>query len=263
MIQIETEVEKNTNEIPKAIVSIHLAHYGNNCSDPDDVGSVASFEFAAKDQGTTDNNDLPGAETPTVNSEFGDNNINENVVTGDNDDDDDDGNDDDNIKAITMSSDNKDDNSEGEDQMSDNDNTNSTTNPTNIDPTWMSLLVVTDDDGEDDPGDYNEFCFNYDLDVNSIFDNDNTDNGEGYVCMRVIDSWLSLEEIEYKDNDILLCPGVFDVSENISIHPSFFNGILHDSFGCPYINDDPISNIQILPSSPTQIFDQKEKGCRR
>ena len=89
-----------------------------------------------------------------------------------------------------MSGENKDDDSEGEDLVSDNDNTNSTTNPTDGDPVQMSLLAVADDDGEDDPGDYDEFCSNYDLDDGGVFDNDDADNGEGYVCMTVTDSWL-------------------------------------------------------------------------
>ena len=74
----------------------------------------------------------------------------------------------------------------------------------------MSLLAVADDDDEADPGDHNKFCSNYDLDNDGVFDNDNTDNGEGYVCVTAIDSWLLLKEDEYKDDDILLPPGVFD-----------------------------------------------------
>ena len=58
----------------------------------------------------------------------------------------------------------------------------------------MLLLAVADDDGDDDPGDYDEFCSDYDLDGEVIFDNDDADNGEGYVCMMVTDSLLPLEE---------------------------------------------------------------------
>ena len=35
---------KNTNEFPEKIVSMHLADYGNDCSNFDDDGSVVSFE---------------------------------------------------------------------------------------------------------------------------------------------------------------------------------------------------------------------------
>ena len=118
---------KNTNEIPKAIVSIHLADCGDDCSNSDDDGSVISFTSTANDRRTSDNNDLPGAEAPAVNSKFRNDNINENVMTGDNDDDD-------NNKAITMLGDNEDGNSEGKVSVSENDNTNSTTNPTDRDP---------------------------------------------------------------------------------------------------------------------------------
>ena len=83
---------KNTNKIPEAIVSIHLANCNHNCSKPDDDGSVVSFESTAYDQGTTDNDDLPCVEAPVVDSKFENDNINENVVTGDDDDGDDDDN---------------------------------------------------------------------------------------------------------------------------------------------------------------------------
>ena len=38
---------KNTNGIPEAIISIHLANYGDDCSNPDDDGSVVSFKSTA------------------------------------------------------------------------------------------------------------------------------------------------------------------------------------------------------------------------
>ena len=167
-------------------------------------------------------------------------------MTGDDDDDDDDGNNGDNNKATTMLGDNKDDNSEGGNLVSSNDNTNSTTNPINKDPPWMSLLALADDNGKGDPDDYNEFHSDYDLNGNTVFDNDDAGNEKRYVCMTVTDTWLPLEEDEYKDDDILLRPNVFGVSDKPSIYPNFLNGTLNDSFGCPYINDDPISNTQIL-----------------
>ena len=106
----------------------------------------------------------------------------------------------------------------------------------------MSLLAVADDDEDVDPGDYNEFCSDFDLDDDGVFDNEDTGQGEGYVCMTVTDSRLPLEEDEYEDDDILLPPGVFNVGGNPSIRPNFFNGTLNDSLGRPYINEDPISN---------------------
>ena len=90
--------------------------------------------------------------------------------------------------------------------MSNDDNINSTINPTNGDLVRMSLLTVADDDDKDDPGDYNKFRSDYDLADDSVFDNDKADNGEGYVCMTVSDFWLSLEKDEYKDGDIQLHP---------------------------------------------------------
>ena len=60
-------------------------------------------------------------------------------------------------------------------------------------------------------------------------DNDDTGNGVGYVFMMVTNSWLPLKEDEYEDDDILLCPSMFDVGDNPSIHPNFFNGTLNNS----------------------------------
>ena len=140
------------------------------------------------------------------------------------------------ISPPWLSGDNKDVNSEGEDSVSDNNNTNSTTSATNKNPMWMLLLVMvlTDDDGKENSGDYVKFCSNYDLNDNGVFDNDNTDNGEGCVCMTVTNSWLPLEDDKYEEDFILLVPSVFDVSGNSSIYPNLFNGTLNDSLGSPY-----------------------------
>ena len=141
-----------------------------------------------------------------------------------------------------MSGNNEVKNSEGEDSAPNNDNTNSTTHPTNVDPVWMSLLEVTDHDKDNDPGDYDRFRSNYDLNKNNVIDNDNTSQGEGYVCMTVTDSWLPLKEDEYEDDDILIPLDLFNVGGNPNIHPNFFNVTLNNSLGCPYINDSPIFN---------------------
>ena len=161
---------KNTNKIPNC---------GDNCSNPDNDGSVVSFESTANDQRTSDDDNLPGVKAPAVNKEFGNYNINDNVVIGD----DDDGDDDDNNEATTILGVNKDSNSEGEDLVFDNDNANSTFNPTNGKPPLILLVVLADDDGKDDLGDYDEFCSNYDLDDNGVFDNDDADIGEGYYIL--------------------------------------------------------------------------------
>ena len=130
--------------------------------------------------------------------------------------------------------------------MSDDDSTNSTTSPTNNVHVLTSMLAMVDDDEKDDPGDYDEFRSDYDLDNDGVFDNDNVDSGEGFVCMAVVDSWDPPQADEYEDDDILLPHGVFDVSDNPSIHPNSFNGIINDSLGCPYINDDPVTPTQAL-----------------
>ena len=72
----------NMNEISEEIVSKHLANC--NCSNPDNDGSVVSFESTANDQETTENDDLPSSvEAPAINNELRNDNINENVVIGD------------------------------------------------------------------------------------------------------------------------------------------------------------------------------------
>ena len=230
----------NMNKPPEGIVSVHLANCGNNCSNDND-GSVTSFVSTANDQGTTDDDDLPGTEAPVVNSEFGNDNINKNVETND---DGNGGDNNDNDDVTTMSGNKEVENSE-DDSVPNNNDTNST-NPIDEDPTWISLLVVVDDDDNDGPGDYDEFCSDYDLDNNGVFDNNDTGQGEEYVCMTVTDSLYPLEDDEYEDDDILLRHGVFDVGGNPSICPNFFHGTLDDSLGWPYINDNPISDTQVL-----------------
>ena len=151
----------------------------------------------------------------------------------------------DNDDATTMSGNNKADNFEEEDSVPINDNTDPS-NPTDENPAWTSLLEVADDDDNDDPGDYDEFRSDYDLDGNGVLDNDNTGQGKEYCCMTVTDSWCPLENDEYEDDDILLRHGVFDNGGNPSIHPNFFHGTLNNSLGWPYINDDPIYETQVL-----------------
>ena len=50
-------------------------------------------------------------------------------------------------------------------------------------------LGIDENDEEDDPGDYNEFLSDYDFDNDCVFDNDDVDSGEGFMCMAVTYSW--------------------------------------------------------------------------
>ena len=236
---------KNTNKISKAIVSIHLADCGDDCSNDDD-GSVVSFESIENDQGTNDDNDLPAVLAPVVNSEFGNDNIDKIVETND---DGDDGDNNDNNDTTPTSGNNdeeipNEDHSEpnSDDTIPNNNDTDSST-PTNEAHAW-SLLVVADDD--DDAGDYDEFRSDYDLDYDGVFDNDDAGEGEEYCCMTVTDSWDPHVDDEYEDDDILLRHGIFDTGGNPSIHPNFFHGTLNNSICRPYTNNDPISATNVL-----------------
>ena len=90
-----------------------------------------------------------------------------------------------------------------DDTVPNNDDIDST-NPTNENPTWTSLLVVADNDVDDDPGDYNEFRFDYDLDDDGVFDNEDAGEEEGYCCMMVTDFGDPQVDDEHEDDDILL-----------------------------------------------------------
>ena len=57
--------------------------------------------------------------------------------------------------------------------MSNNNNINSIIIPSTPDPPWMLLVAVADDDVDNDPNYYDKFYVNYDLDIDSVFDNDN------------------------------------------------------------------------------------------
>ena len=135
---------KITNKIPKAIVSIYLADCGDDCSNDDD-GSVASFESTANDRGTTDDINLPDDSATVFNSEFGNDNINDNVETND---DGDNGDNNDNNDATTMSGNNDEENPKEDDPVPNKDDTDST-NPTEENPAWTSLLVVDFNNNEE------------------------------------------------------------------------------------------------------------------
>ena len=232
---------KSRNEITKGIVSIHLADYSNKCSKHNNNGLVESFESIANDERTSDNKGVSITDAPGVASELENDNIDDNIITGD----DDDGDNDDNNDAEDMSGDGNDDDSSQEDSVSTNDNTTFTTNSTDATPLLMWSVAMSGDDGNKNPDNYNKFWSDYDLDDECVFDNNDADIGEGYVCMTLTNFWLPPEE-QYNTDDILIRPSVFDVGDKPSIHPIFFNGTINDSRGRPYINNDPISDTQVL-----------------
>ena len=63
--------------------------------------------------------------------------------------------------------------------------------------------------------------------------------------MTVSNSWDPQVD-DNSDDNILLQHGVFDMGGNPSIHPNFFHGTLNNSIGQVYVNEDPISNTNIL-----------------
>ena len=67
-------------------------------------------------------------------------------------------------------------------------------------------------------------------------------------------------EDEYDDDNILLRHGVFDVGDEPSIHPNFFNSTLNDSLGRPYINDDHISSTQVFHHALLKSLMRKKRG---
>ena len=78
-----------------------------------------------------------------------------------------------------------------------------------------------------------------------VFDNDDADVGEGYVCMTLNDLWVPPKE-QYNNGNMILSSGVFDINDNPSIHPNYFNITLNSSLGHPYVKDNPISNTKVL-----------------
>ena len=173
----------DANKNPEAIVSIHLANDGDDCSNNDD-GPVESSESMADERGTDDGDIHPGAEAPAINSDAGYNDIDENVVTNkgktnNNDDNNEDGDD---------AGDDEEDSSNVEDPILNDNNTDSTTTPDDDGHVLGSMTAMVDDDKEDD-GVNNEFCSDYDLDNDGIFDNDSINEGEAFVCMTLSDTW--------------------------------------------------------------------------
>ena len=233
----------NTNKNPDAIVSIHLAEHGDDYSDDDD-GSVGSFESTANDQGTNDDSESPDVSAPVIDSEFRNDNSDENIETSDNGD----GSDDDDDTTFMTGNNNEGDSVEdspepdpGSDKTTPNDNNSSTRE----DDAHAWAHLRDEDDADDDPGDFDEFCSDYNLDNAGVFDNDEVGEGEGFCCMTVSNS-LDPQVDDYSDDNILLQHGVFDTGGNPSIHPNFFHGTLNNSIGQAYVNEEPISKTNIL-----------------
>ena len=65
---------------------------------------------------------------------------------------------------------------------------------------------------------------------------------------------------EYKDDDILLPHGVFNVGDNPSIHPNFFNSVLNDSLGRPYNNDNPLIPTKAFHHALLKSSMRKKRG---
>ena len=245
----------NAKKTPEAIVSIHLAGNGDDYSNYDD-GTVESSESTEDDRGTDDNDIHHGAGTPAADSEEGDSNIDENVVT-------DNGktnNDDNNNDEGDDTGNNVDGDSNVEESILDNNNTNPTTTLDDDTHVMASMAAFVEDDEEEDDGDYNNFCSDYDLDDNGIFDNDSINEGEAVVCMTLTDKWDSPPPDLYRYDDILLRHGVFDVGDSPSIHPNYFNGVLNESLGGPYTNDDPLTPTQTLHQALLKSSMRYKKG---
>ena len=122
-------------------------------------------------------------------------------------------------------------------------------------------MAKTDDDGNNDPDDYDNFQSEYDLDDDGIFDNIDTEAVESFVCMTLTDAWLSPKE-QYDTNIIWIRPSVFHVDDKPSVHPNFFNRTTNDSCICPYTNDNPISNSQILHHALVRSSMRTKRGDR-
>ena len=240
---------KNANTTPGAIVSIHLAKCGDDYSNDNDK-LVESFESTANDQRTNDDSDPPCVLASVVNSEFENDNSDDNVKTSD------DGNDGDNNdnNNTTPTSGNNDEEIPEKDHPEPSTSSDDTT-PNNDDTDLSTLaneahawshLVVSDDDVDDDPGDFDEFCSDYDLDDDGVFDNNDIHKEEGFCCMTVTNSWDPHVDNEYEDDDILLRHGVFDTGGSPSIYLNFFHGTLNNNIGHPYTNNKPISETNVL-----------------
>lgn len=101
------------------------------------------------------------------------------------------------------------------------------------------------------PDNWLNFQSEYVLNADDTYNNDDADVSQGLFCTTMTRE--ALEE-QYNYDGILLWPGVFDdVGVTSSIYPNFFNGTIIDSHGCPYINDDQISNTQMLPHTILQF----------
>ena len=176
----------NTNKNPDAIVSIHLAEHGDDCSYDDDE-SVGSFESKADDRGTNDDSESPDVSAPVIDSEFGNDNSDGNVEANDNgngcDNDDD---------TTSISGKNNEEHSEEDgskpDPSSDKTTPNDNDSSTCQDDAHAWSHLRDEDDADNDPGNFDEFCSDYNLDDAGVFDNNEVGEGEGFYCMTVKNS---------------------------------------------------------------------------
>ena len=187
---------------------------------------------------------------PIVNSEFRNDNSDENIEASDVGSDVDNNDDDD----TTPTSGNNDEDTPAKDdpdlEPSSDDtkpNDNDSSTPTDDAHAW-SYLVDDDDDDDDvdnDRGDFDWFCSDYDLDDDGVFDNNEIGEREGFCCMTVTKSWDPQVD-DYKENNILLQHGAFATGGNPIIHPNYFHGTLNNSIGQPYTNEGPFSKTNVL-----------------
>lgn len=75
----------------------------------------------------------------------------------------------------------------------------------------------------------------------------------------MIDSWLTPEK-QYNPDNILIRSDVFDVGDEPSMHPNFFNCISNDSRGHLYVNNNSISDTQILHHVLLRSFIRMNRG---
>ena len=174
----------------------------------------------------------------SVASELGNDNIDDNVITGDNDESIDDYND-----AEIIPGDDDDNESSREDSVSANDNTNLIIDPTDTTLLGMLLVVIDDDDNDDDPDDHNDFR----SDPGGISIEDDIGGGECDVCTTPTISYLPPEG-QYETVTTLIRPGISVIGDALCIYQNFFN--------------DPISNVQMFHPAILKSSKRTNNGAK-
>ena len=199
--------DKNTSETD-AIVSLHLADDSNNYFNDND-GPIGSFESKVSTDGKTSNDNVSIADAPFVASKLGNDNINDDVATGNNDD----GIKDDNNEAGELLSNNDDDDSSQEEPVS---------NSVSASSAWMQLVALASDNVENGvndaaaangPDNWIYLQSDYDLDADGVYNNNNTDANNGFVCMTLTGKTFDEQYVA------------------LSIHSNFFNDTINNSRG--------------------------------